>query len=157
MKQFLDFHKTLHVLLEFCQNRPKKILFSSRLKKGQIISFLEYCFVKAKLQSWLLTCLCDHISFIPFYKDCKVIIAEYCLLSVGKCSHDWLSCTVLQIKGFYSFLFLYNIGEIFKDCNCSTTKTFFQFPQQETNRTILSSYSLHTVIIIFYIQFSFFS
>jgi hypothetical protein len=42
----------LYVLLKFSQNRPKKILFSSRLKKrpnGQIILLLENCFTKGQM------------------------------------------------------------------------------------------------------------
>ncbi len=35
IKQILKYHKMLYVLLKFCQNMPKKILFFSRLKKGQ--------------------------------------------------------------------------------------------------------------------------
>jgi hypothetical protein len=44
IKILLKYHKMLYVLLTFCQNRPKKIQFSSGLKKakkrpnGQIIS-----------------------------------------------------------------------------------------------------------------------
>jgi hypothetical protein len=51
----LKYHKVLHVLLKFSQNRLKKILFSSRLKKakktpnGQIIFFLEICFKKGQM------------------------------------------------------------------------------------------------------------
>jgi hypothetical protein len=34
-KLILKYHKMLYVLLKFSQNRPKKILFSSRLKKAK--------------------------------------------------------------------------------------------------------------------------
>ncbi len=35
IKLNLKYHQMLYVLLKFSQNRPKKILFSLRLKKGQ--------------------------------------------------------------------------------------------------------------------------
>jgi hypothetical protein len=56
IKIFLKYHKMLYVLLKFCQNRPKKILFSSRLKKakirpnGQILLFLENRFKKGQIR-----------------------------------------------------------------------------------------------------------
>ncbi len=36
IKKCLKDHRVLYVLLKFSQNRLKKILFSSRLKKGQM-------------------------------------------------------------------------------------------------------------------------
>jgi hypothetical protein len=35
IKEILKYHKMLYVLLKFNQNMSKKILFSSKLKKGQ--------------------------------------------------------------------------------------------------------------------------
>jgi hypothetical protein len=56
IKKILKYHKMLYFLSKFCQNRPKKTLFNSRLKKGQekalgqIILSLENCFKNGQIR-----------------------------------------------------------------------------------------------------------
>ncbi len=45
----LKYHKMLDVSLKFSQNRPKKILFSSGLKKGQEKAIWPNYFISRKL------------------------------------------------------------------------------------------------------------
>ncbi len=54
-----------------CQNRPKKILFSSRLEKakkmpnGQIILFLENCFKKGQMATLFFPYVLDAFLMVP--------------------------------------------------------------------------------------------
>jgi hypothetical protein len=49
ISNFLKYHKMLYVLLKFIQNRPKKIPFSSRLKKSQEKAKCPNHFISRKL------------------------------------------------------------------------------------------------------------
>ena len=105
--KFLKYHKVLYDLLKFSQNRLKKILFSSRLKKGQekpkwpnhFISRklfqkrpnkADLAFLKAKWQPWSND-LADHNPKLLFSSNRRLLLYTFAELEDGR-----ISCTAFS-------------------------------------------------------------